>query len=140
MQFSPQGHGRGVTAVTRRGDDLPTPYKGGPRATVTPRPLPPSSSLLVTPVTSCPTAAFMGIVGSLSCVRYLMFVCLQKDAKQCCDGRNLDRTHCAGRCHAQHNEYDQALYHHNNVWQLFGDKQTSKSSSCIIWHYIVANQ
>ena len=27
----------------------------------------------------------------------LMFVCLQKDAKQCCDATKLDRTHCAGR-------------------------------------------
>ena len=27
----------------------------------------------------------------------LMFVCLQKDSKQCCDVTNLDRAHCAGR-------------------------------------------
>ena len=27
----------------------------------------------------------------------LMFVCLQKDAKQCCDAAKLDRTHCAGQ-------------------------------------------
>ena len=27
----------------------------------------------------------------------------------------------------QHNEYNQALWHHSCVWHLFGDKQTSKS-------------
>ena len=26
----------------------------------------------------------------------LMFVCLQKDAKQCCDAAKLNHTHCAG--------------------------------------------
>ena len=26
----------------------------------------------------------------------LMFVCLQKDAKQCCDATKLDRTQCGG--------------------------------------------
>ena len=26
----------------------------------------------------------------------LMFVCLQKDAKQCCEAKKLDCTHCAG--------------------------------------------
>ena len=40
-----------------------------------------------------------------SCER-LMFVCLQKDAKQCCDAAKLNRTHCAGRDSDQHNEYD----------------------------------
>ena len=27
----------------------------------------------------------------------LMFVCLQKDAKQCCDATKLDCTHCTGQ-------------------------------------------
>ena len=27
----------------------------------------------------------------------LMFVCLQKDAKQCCDATKFDSTHCAGQ-------------------------------------------
>ena len=27
----------------------------------------------------------------------LMLVCLQKDAKQCCDATKFDRTHCAGQ-------------------------------------------
>ena len=27
----------------------------------------------------------------------------------------------------QHNEYNQALWHHSIVWHLFGDKETSKS-------------
>ena len=27
----------------------------------------------------------------------LMFVCLQKDAKQCCDATKLNHTHCAGQ-------------------------------------------
>ena len=30
-----------------------------------------------------------------------MFVCLQRDAKQCCGGTKLDCTHCAGRWPAQ---------------------------------------
>ena len=30
----------------------------------------------------------------------LMFVCLQKDVKQCCDATKFDRTHCAGQWHA----------------------------------------
>ena len=31
----------------------------------------------------------------------LMFVCLQKDAKQCCDATKNDRTHCVGQQPAQ---------------------------------------
>ena len=27
----------------------------------------------------------------------LMYVCIQKDAKQCCDATKIDRTHCAGQ-------------------------------------------
>ena len=60
----------------------------------------------------------------------LMFVCLQKDAKQCCDATKRGCTHCAGRrpqAGDQHNEYNLALWHHHIVWHLFGDKQTSKS-------------
>ena len=30
----------------------------------------------------------------------LMFVCLQKDAKQGCDATKLDCTHCAGRLYS----------------------------------------
>ena len=67
---------------------------------------------------------------ALKSCEILMFVCLLKDAKQCCDASKFIRTHCAGqRCHKahQHNEYDHSLWHHSLVWHLFGDKQTSKS-------------
>ena len=60
----------------------------------------------------------------------LMFVCLQKDAKQCCDVAKVDRAHCSGRrpaVSAQNNEYDRPSQRHSIVWHLFGDKQTSKS-------------
>ena len=49
----------------------------------------------------------------------LMFVCLQKDAKQCCEVVKLDRTHCVGRCSAQQNEYNWALWRHR-LTALFG--------------------
>ena len=60
----------------------------------------------------------------------LMFVCLEKDAKQCCDATKLDYTHCAGRrpqVGDQRNEHSRTLWRHSIVWRLFGDKQTSKS-------------
>ena len=44
----------------------------------------------------------------------LIFVCLQKDAKQCCDATQLERTHCAG--HLLPNEYNQAY----GIMALFG--------------------
>ena len=69
-----------------------------------------------------------------------MFVCLQKNSKQCCDATKFGGTHCAGQqlpllaitmsttelC-GIHNEHNQTLWHHSIVWRLFGDKQTSKS-------------
>ena len=45
-----------------------------------------------------------------------MFVCLQKDAKQCCDVAKLDRySLCwsATQVVDQHNEYDRALWRHS---------------------------
>ena len=44
----------------------------------------------------------------------LMFLRLQKDAMQCCDGKKLGHTH-----YNQHNEYDQALWNHSIAWRLF---------------------
>ena len=60
----------------------------------------------------------------------LMFVCLQKDAKQCCEvakARSYSLCWSTTGVVDQHNEYDLALWHHSIVWCLFGDKQTSKS-------------
>ena len=52
----------------------------------------------------------------------LMFVCLQKDHKQCCDATKLDCTHCAGHCAGQRqHKYNQTLWHRSIVWHLFGD-------------------
>ena len=55
----------------------------------------------------------------------LMFVCLQKDAKQCCDASSLiGYSLCWSTTTVvdQHNECDLTLWHHSIVWHLFGDK------------------
>ena len=73
----------------------------------------------------------------------LMFVCLQKDAKQRCDAAKLDHTHeFYETCHSVtfyfmrvkpikytliFHKGPLALQQHSIVWHLFGDKQTSKS-------------
>ena len=65
-------------------------------------------------------------MGHLESHERLMFVCLQKDAKQCCDVSNLDCTHCYGLwLMTGKNEHNWALWLRNIVWSIFVGKQAS---------------
>ena len=60
----------------------------------------------------------------------LMFVCLQKDDKQCCDVVKLDCTHSSG-----HFASNMSMWRHVVVWRHFVGKQTSKSRETYIGTY-----
>ena len=51
-----------------------------------------------------------------------MFVCLQKDSKQCCDATKLHCTHRPSQQQVQ--RVCQALWHHIMICRIFLDKQT----------------
>ena len=66
--------------------------------------------------------------GALKSHEILMLVCLQKDAKWCCDAAKLNCTHCSSQRSLSTNRinlYYRAFRRHSIFWCLFRDKQTS---------------
>ena len=61
----------------------------------------------------------------------LMFVCLQTNAKQCCNATKLDRCHCASHSPGQ-NEYNRTLWHQCIVIFVETDIKMSQDLAAIL--------
>ena len=71
-----------------------------------------------------------------------MFVCLQKDAKQCCDAIKMSCTPCSGQLLSavgQNNESNPSLWHHSIVMASFW-RQTNIKISRDLGKMVTKNQ